>query len=141
MNRNIHKVSDRKFSTAASVIVGVVTAVTISLALTGGMTSFVLEGNIGINGVDIAIFFIRALSVLVGCLVGTGLYKEKMLMIIGVVAGCYLLLITALGVIVFDGSVKRFASGALSVVAGGAGGCLIRLSAQKKPRYAVRSRG
>ena len=140
MNHNVRKVSDRKCSITTSVIIGVAAAATISLLLTGGMTSLVLKGNMGSDGVNIAIFFVRALSVLIGCLIGTGLYKEKMLMIVGVIAGCYLLLITALGVVVFDGSVKYFFGGTLSVAAGGAGGCLIRLSAQKKPRYTIRNR-
>lgn len=141
MKSNIRRVQDRKASSALSVAVGTVVAVGISLAMTCGITSLILRGNMGMNGVSVALFAVRALSVLVGCLVGTGLYKEKMLIVLGAVAGGYLLLITATGVLIFDGSVKHLLIGVLSVALGGGVACFIRLSVQKKPRYAVRNRG
>lgn len=141
MNRNILKVSDRKRSTVLCIAVGFVVSAVISLIITVGMTSLALSGTLAIGAMDIAIFFVRVLSVLVGGLIGAGLHKEKTLMVIGIIAGCYLVLITAVGIVAFDGSVKNLGTGMLSVIVGGAIGCLIRLSAQKKTRYPIRKRG
>ena len=140
MKRNTRKTFEGKYSTAFSIIAGLAASVGISFVITGGMTSLVLNGSIGAEKLDAVIFFVRALSVLVGGLLGASLRKSNMLLTIGSIACAYLIFITALGIIAFDGSVKHLAGGALSVAAGGVAGCLIRLSAQKKPRYNARKR-
>ena len=140
MKHNLRKVTEGRFSITSGIFVGTAIAGILSLLFALGLTSLVLSGNIAVGGIDIPIFFVRAISVLAGTLAGTGLYKEKLLMNIGITAACYLLLITVLGVIVFDASISNLAGGVLSVVSGGAAACIIRLSAQKKSQYAGKRR-
>ena len=129
------KLTEVRISITSGILAGTALSLIISLLVTGWMTSLALNGRIGMEQMDVVIFFVRALSVMVGALLATGLYKERMLMTVGITVGCYMLCIVALGILAFDATATNLFGGLLSVTSGGAAACIIRLSAQKKVRY------
>ena len=139
MNHYLRRKTEGGFSIMSGIVAGTATAMLLSLIFLLGLTSFTLNGNIEADRMDVPIFFVRAISVLAGTLVSTGIYKEKLLMNIGITASCYLLLIIAVGIAVFDAGLSAFIGGVLSVASGSASACIIRISALKKtPRTGKR---
>jgi len=96
------KLTEVRISITSGILAGTALSLIISLLVTGWMTSLALNGRIGMEQMDVVIFFVRALSVMVGALVATGLYKEKMLMTVEITVGCYMLCIVALGILAFS---------------------------------------
>ena len=105
--------------TAASVM-GIVRGGLLSALLTAALTSFILNGQIGENSIAVAIFLIRALSVILGCLAGGFLAKGKYLQTVSFITLGYLIALSAVGIVFYDGSFRNFISGVLSVLTGGA---------------------
>ena len=116
-------------------VIGICFALVVSVALTALLGKFALNGTIGESGVGLAVFVIRLLSVAVGGFVGTGLTDGKLLPVVGVITAGYLLFLLAAGIILFDGSFNRFASGLVSAVLGGAVVALIRSMPKKSKNH------
>ena len=114
--------------------IGVVAAVFISLILTSGMTSLALGGRIEGKLFDALIFAIRLIAMFTGVILGTGLIKEKCVVTTGVISVLYLLLLAGVGIAFYDGSFCGFGFSLVSVVLGGAFGCLFRLKLHNKPQ-------
>ncbi len=121
-------------SVVFGVLLGAVAALIISMILTTGMTSLVLGGRLNDRLLQIFIFVIRLISVFIGVLLGTGLIGEKWIVITGVISVLYLLLLAGVGIVFYDGSFQGFGVSLISVVLGGAAGCLVRLKLQNKPQ-------
>ncbi len=119
-------------------IIGIAVAVIISVVLTALTAHFVLNEKVGESSVSLILFVVRFLSAGIGGLVGTSLSKEKLLPVIGVITGGYLLVLLATGIIFFDGSFHQFGSGLISVLSGGAGAGAIRLKPAKNKSRGVR---
>lgn len=114
--------------------VGAVAAIIISLLITMGMTSLALSGQLEGNLLDMFIFAIRLIAAFAGVMLGTGLIKEKCIATTGVISILYLLFLAGIGIVFFDGSFQGFGLSLISVVLGGAIGCLFRLKLQNKPQ-------
>ena len=122
-------------------VIGVLCAVIISAGLTALLGNLVHNGSVGESAICYAIFMIRALSVTIGALVGTGLANEKLLPVIGAISGGYLVAMMAVGIAFFGGTFNEFGSGLISAVVGGVASGLIRLKPKKSgKRVLLRSR-
>ena len=106
-----------------------------SVVLTALVSVLVLNGSIKENGSAYAVFAIRALSVAIGALIGTGLAEEKLLPVIGVITAGYILILLAFGIVLFDGSFYRFGAGLMSSIIGGAVAAIIRLKPKKSKNH------
>lgn len=129
-----------KLSWLKTSVIGTIIATAISVGLTALLANLVLKGSVEESGTGWYVFGIRLLSVAVGSLVGTGLADEKILPVIGVVSGGYLVALLALGIVFFDGSFRQFGLGLLSVLIGGGLACAVRLMPRKSNKRAVRTR-
>lgn len=133
-----HIIAKRSCSLTKSAFIGILCAILVSALLTAGLAGLTINGNLNETMSKAGVFLTRAVSVLLGALLGTGLGKSKYLQIIGIVVLGYLLLLIGIGIIMFDGSFQKFVLGVISVMTGGAAACLIRLKPQKTRRHAVR---
>jgi len=118
---------------------GVLTTLLISVALTMGLTSLIQNERLSENG-ETGVFLIRVIATLVGGLLGAWLSGKKMLLVIGVISGGYLMFILGLGVVVFDGSFDKLWLGVLSVVVGAVIALLIKLKHQSPRKRTTRYR-
>ena len=134
-NDHIRKKGGR--ATWLTVLIGVGVALACSALMSAGLTSLVMNGHVELKDTAVVVFIIRALSALVGGLLASSLTKEKFLLVIGLTAAGYLLVLLGLGITVFDGSFRNFGGGVLSAIAGGTSACMIRLKppARKKHAY------
>lgn len=121
-------------STAVCVVIGVLVAFVISLLFSAGLTSLVSRESLKEYAVGGALFAVRAVSTLIGVLVGTGLCKEKQLPTSAMVTAGYLLLLIGWGIALYDGAFQRIWMGVLSVLLGGAAGLLFRIKSKINPR-------
>ncbi len=126
--------SSKNKSIAFGASIGIGIAMILSVMLSAGATSLVMKGSIQESAFSIFAFFVRAIAILVGALIGTQLIKEKCLLTIGIIALGYLILLLALGIVVYDGSFRGFGMGVISVITGGAIGCIVRLKSQNRSR-------
>ncbi len=118
--------------------IGAVCAIVISAVLTGFLSSLTLKGKIGDSGIGYAVFAIRLLSVAVGGLIGTGIFKEKLLAVVGTITAAYMVVLIAIGIAFLDGSFNRFGMGLISVVLGGAVAAVFRLMPNKNKNRVAR---
>lgn len=124
MKRN--KLQTSKTGTLASAIAaGVIAASLLSVLLTALLTNLALNGSLGENSISAFVFLVRAISVLLGSLIGGMVLKRKFLLQVGLTALSYLVVLLAAGIVFYDGSFKRFLSGAASVLTGGVAALLI----------------
>ena len=121
-----------------SIGVGIVGAMIVSILLTIVQANFVLNGKIKEEMTASILFFVRLLSVMIGSLLGTGLYKQKHLQIIGVTSLVYMIILVGTGIIFFDDSFKGFWGGLISVILGGLITYGIRMKLFQKPKHKVR---
>lgn len=122
----------------SAAVIGGVIAIIISIGISMLAANLLLNGRIGETAVGILTFVARLLSVVLGCLIGTNLHKEKCIQTVAVICAVYLIVLIAMGIILFDGSFHQFGAGLLSVIAGGAIACLIKLRPKKNKNHAVR---
>lgn len=125
-------------STIVSISAGIIAALIISTLLSAGLTSLTVNGKVKEEITGIYIFIIRALSVLIGSLLGTGLEKGKYLPVISAVTLGYLLVLLGFGITVYNGSFQNFGGGIVSILSGSVIACLIKLKPQKRQKHAVR---
>ena len=123
-------VNSRK--TMTGIVIGTTLAAIVSFLLTMGLTSLIMKGSVPENAPNVYVFFIRSISVLLGCLAATVLVKEKNLQTIGIVTAAYLLIMLGCGIIFYDGSFHNFGIGLLSATIGGGIACIIKIIPQKK---------
>ena len=114
-------------STIYSALIGAAVALLLSLLLSAGATSLAIRGSIAESGYNFSVFMIRAISVFLGALVGTWLSKEKYLLIIGIIAAVYTVVLISLGIVIYDDSFQNFGMGLLSVLLGGAAGFALKI--------------
>ena len=123
------------------VLIGTVVSLLMSFVLVSVTANLITGNKIPEESARWIVFFTRAISVLVGVMIGTGLTKEKLLITVGAILGSYLLFLMGLGIVIYNGSFQNFWTGILSVLIGGAAGWLIRLKLQNKPRRARKMKG
>ena len=138
MKKKMRVASSTKLTEAPAVIIGIVTSSIISIFLTVALTSLVMNGGIGELATDPYIFAIRTVATAIGCFVGNVLMKGKFLLITGMVALGYLVILLGMGIILYDGSFKNILSGGVSVLIGGMVACLAVLKPLKKSKHKVR---
>ena len=127
-------------ATMFGVGIGIVISFVLSMLLLAGVTSLLVSGGVGESLTGTFVFAIRTIALLVGVLIGTGFIKEKCVFVAGIITLSYLILLTGLGVVLYDGSFKAFGVSITSILLGGASGCLIRLKLQNKPQRVKRIR-
>jgi len=139
MNHKAFKSTSKNFSPALGISIGIGVAMILTILLSAGLTSLVLNGKFSEESARICVFIIRAVSVLLGCLVSSALIKEKVLLTVGGSALGYLAILLGFGIIMFDMSFQNFGMGLLSVVTGSLISYLIRIkplgSKKKLKRY------
>ncbi len=118
-----------------AVVTGCVSAILVSLLLTIGLTSLILNGSLSESRTGLIAFLIRVLSVFLGCLIAGGICKERVLPVIGLIAGGYLITILVIGIIAFDGSFHNFLSGILSVLLGSVLAFVLRVMPKKRATH------
>lgn len=125
MKRNKLNVSKAGRSHTTSIITGVVIALVLSFLLTALIGDLILKGHLGENIASASIFVIRAVSVLVGALIGGLLLKQNYLKLVGFITAGYFIVLIGIGIVFYDGSFKSFLLGIASVLAGGVAALLI----------------
>lgn len=138
MKRNKHTSAAVGHSVVTVIGIGAAIAVVLSAVLSALLTSLVINGSIGESQTGIGIFIIRAISVLLGGLVGAGLSKEKYLLTVGIIALSYLLVLLGLGITLYDGSFKNFGSGVISTLIGALAAYLILMRPRGKRKHTAR---
>lgn len=138
MKKNMHIASSAKVTEAPAIVIGIVAASIISVLLTVGLTSLIMNGTVGESATGPYIFLIRTVATGIGCLVGTMLMKGKYLLIAGAIALGYLAVLVGMGIVLYEGSFNNILSGALSVLLGGVLACLVVLKPLKKSKHTVR---
>ena len=78
------------------------------------------------------------MAVLIGGLLGAGLSKDKYLIVISAVALGYIIVLLALGIILFDVSINNIGTGVLSVAIGAGIALLIKLKRQTTRKKVLR---
>lgn len=138
MKKHLTKKANASLSTG--IVLGTGAAILISILLTAVLTSIVLNGRIGESGVNNYVFVIRAVSVLVGCMISTILINNKHLLVIGLTALGYLIIIIGWAIVLYNGSFHSFASGLVSVLLGAVGASIIKLKPPKKSTHKLKQR-
>ena len=124
-----------KNSFIAGVGIGMVAEILLSILLTAGLTSLILNGKLTEQTSGFIIFTIRLLSVLLGGLIGTGISNDKILPVIGSISLGYLFVLIAFGIAVYNRSFCGFILSTLSVIAGALIVTLIRLKSKTRPKH------
>ena len=122
---------------AVCIGIGLLVSLIISVGLTIGLTSLIQNGKLSENGAT-PVFIIRLIATLAGGLLGAGLFGKKFLPVIGAISAGYLIVLLAMGIILFDGSFHKLWMGALSVAVGAAIAILIKLKPQTTRKKALR---
>ena len=120
-------------TTTVGIFAGIIAALIMSFTSIIALTSLVRNHNFLESSLELSVFLVRMVAVLLGVLIGTGLIKERCIVVAGIVAAGYLVLLLALGILIYDGSFENFGTGVLSTVIGSVLGGLIRLKLQNKP--------
>ena len=116
----------------AGVVIGIMSALVISLLVSLALTSFAINGSISEDSIGIYIFAIRMISTLLGGLIGTGITKGRYIPVIGLITGGILVVLLGWGIVFCDGQFQNVGSGALSVLIGCVAVVLLKLSPTKK---------
>lgn len=140
MKKRIGTSSSAKATEVPAVIIGIIVASFVSFLLLIGLTSLIVNGTVNEVGTGSYIFIIRTIAAAIGCLTGTVLMKGKYLLIAGAIALGYMIVLLAMGIVLFDSSFKNILSGAASVLLGGAVACFVVLKPLKKSKPAARYR-
>jgi len=125
-------------STVFCTAIGVAVAVIVTALLSAGLTSLVMNGTIAEKATSPYIFVIRLLAVLFGGLLGAGLSDGKILPVVGLITGVYIVILLSVGIAAYDGSFYNFGTGLFSTLIGGVIACLIKLKPQMRPKRAIR---
>ncbi|MBR5022191.1 MAG: hypothetical protein IKY18_03190 [Oscillospiraceae bacterium] len=134
MKRNKLRISKDGRSKSTAIIIGITVALLLSVLLTVAVSNLVLKGNLSEKLASGVIFVLRAISVLAGTLIGGSILKRDYLILIGIIASVYLIMLIGIGIVFFNGSFKNFLLGVISVLVGGVV-ALIILQAPKGNRY------
>lgn len=135
MKRMAYKPKNISKSMTTGVCSGIGIALLISMLLTSGLTSLIINEKTGEGVNGMFVFVIRALSVFLGGIIATGIYQEKNLPVIGFTALGYLVILLGLGIVLYDGSFKNFGIGIVSVLVGALIAWAIRLRPKTKSKY------
>ena len=138
MKHNLHAHKTGGSSAALAIIVGTLTTCLISFLLTIALTGLVMNGYIEKNETDVFVFFIRAISVMIGSLLASALSKEKILLTIGLTTGIYLMILLLLGFIFYNNAFRNFGAGVISALVGGACASIIKLKLPIKKKHFVK---
>ena len=131
--KGIHISSSKNKNIFICTGLGLATALIISTAASFVLTSLIEKSNMNESG-QLGVFLTRIISVAIGGLVGTGLSDNKLLPIIIAVSVTYLTILIAIGVILFDASIKSLGLGLSSILIGAAISLLIKLKPQRRGR-------
>lgn len=121
-------------STAFGIAVGVGTSLAVSLLLSIGLTSLLVNGAIAEGVANGFVIAIRLVAVLLGSLVGSGIVKENCLLSVGLITLGNIVTWLGLGVVIYDGTFKNLGAGIVSIIIGGIVGYIIRLKLQIRPQ-------
>lgn len=138
MKRNLQMLKLGGQAIGISIAAGAAIAVVITVLMSIGLTSLVINGQIAESDTAFIVFIIRAVSVMIGGMIASALSKEKILITIGITAIGYLLIVVALGIIFYDGLFQNFVSGMISVAVGAVCACVLRLKTPRKKKHSVK---
>lgn len=138
MKKSTHIASSAKITEVPAIAIGIAVATIISILLTAGLTSLIMNGTVDEATTGPYIFIIRTVASAIGCLIGTMLMKGKYLLVAGVIALGYLAILIGIGIILYDGSFNNILSGAVSALLGGVIACVVVLKPLKKSKHTVR---
>lgn len=125
MKRNKLKISKAGRSHTSAIVTGVVIASALSLLLTALIANLILNGQLSEKITTAAIFVVRAISLLVGALIGGFVLKQNYLKLVGFITVGYFVVLTGTSIVFYDGSFKNFLLGVVSVLIGGVAALLI----------------
>lgn len=100
------------------ILAGMIVSLLFSLLLSVLVATFVLNGSLREETVQPITFGIRMISVFAGTLIGGIVFKEKSLLQVVFTAVGYLLVLFGMGIVFYDGEVRNFLSGGISVLLG-----------------------
>lgn len=115
-----------------AVAFGLGVSLLVTVLLSAALTSMVTKGTLQLENLQFIIFMIRAIAVTVGAIITTGLRNGKVLLNIAIVCAAYLVILISVTIIFYNGMFQNLGGGLLSVLAGGAAACLIRLKPEKR---------
>ena len=117
--------------------IGTLVSLIISVLLSVVLTSLIGKGSLNENQL-LDVFLIRMIAVLIGGILGAEISNQKPLPVIGVISAAYLLVLLAIGILLFNGSIRNFGISVLSVFAGMIGALVIKLKPQRIRKKATR---
>lgn len=141
MERNKLKISKAGRAQTSAIVTGVVIALVLSLLLTALIVNLILNGQLSEKITPAAIFVVRAISLLVGALIGGFILKQNYLKLVGFITAGYFAVLTGTGIVFYDGSFKNFLLGVVSVLIGGIASLLIlqapKSNMHKRKKYSL----
>ena len=132
-----HKSVDKKRNMVTCVGIGTLVSLIISVLLSVVLTSLIGKGSLNENQL-LDVFLIRMIAVLIGGILGAEISNQKPLPVIGVISAAYLLVLLAIGILLFNGTIRNFGISTLSVFAGMICALVIKLKPQRIRKKATR---
>lgn len=139
MVKTRHRAAARNNTVIASVAVGVIAGMLTVILLSLLLTSLVVNGSIGEDKTGAYISVIRSFGCFTGCMLSTAFAKKQYLLVTGLTAAAYLVVLLAVGIVFYDGSFVHFGNGLLMTVIGCAAACMIRLKPPSKRKHRRRN--
>ena len=136
--RQSKRTQSTKWEFGYCVGIGIGITVIISVALLSLISHLILKGSISEEKSGIYIVVTRIISVLLGSLMGARISNKKPLPIMMTISGGYLFLLLCVAIVVYDGAFKNVLVGIMSIFAGCAIACMIKLKTQNKRRHTAR---
>jgi uncharacterized membrane protein len=131
--KRIHAKSENNNSVVMCIVIGLLVSLVVSVVFSAVLTSLIQKGKSDqANG--LGVFAIRTIATLSGCLTGVVLSKKKPLVVIGIIALGFFVILLMAGLLLFGGAIKRIGNGALSVLLGGLVACVMELRPKKSPK-------
>lgn len=112
------KLSGKGVSIPAGIVIGVVAAVAVMLIGALVMAVMVIKETITINAIGIGAMFVLALASAMGAWIAGGLTKQKKLLVCGVTALSFYLVLLSITAVFFDGVYSSMGIAALMVLLG-----------------------
>ena len=118
MKRHSFKQGAHTGKPAIAVVIGLTVSFILSLLLSAVAAWAVSDGKLQENAIGAAVWPIQFIATAIGCLIATLLMGSMPAIISAVCGGAYLLLLIAINILFFDGSMGGIGSGVLSVLCG-----------------------
>ena len=118
-------------------LTGILCAIICLIAITGVLAYLFARGAVQSEYMKYAPTAIHLTSVLVGCLCSFRKASGKYVVFAGAVTSLYVLILTGVNILFFDGEFTTIMQGAISIAAGTTLACIISVRKNKKIRVAI----